>query len=62
MKFVLILTMFGMDAPDYWYVVDSNLSGYECVQLLEKHQAYLEKTFHYTDFNLTCEVDNANYP
>ena len=59
MKFVLILTLFGVDAPDFWYVVDSSLSGVECIQLLERTQNSLAETFHPADFNLSCEVDDA---
>lgn len=59
MKFVLILTMFGIDAPDYDYVVDYNMTGVDCVETLEKHQRLLEQTFHPADFALSCEMDDV---
>ncbi len=58
MKFVLILTLFGIDAPDQLYVVDYNMSGTDCIAALEKHQGLLEQTFHYADFTLSCEMDD----
>lgn len=60
MKFVLILTLFGMDSPDMTYVVDHNLSGYDCIDQLEHHQKLLEQTFYTVDFTLTCEMDDSH--
>lgn len=60
MKFVLILTLFGYDGPDFWYVINSSLTGVECVQMLEKQHNLLSQTFYEADFNLSCEVDHAN--
>ena len=59
MKFILILTMFGIDAPDYHYAVDVGMSGVDCIEALEKHQRLLEQTFHPVDFALSCEVDDV---
>lgn len=57
MKFALILTLFGIDAPDYEYAIDVNMSGAACIEALEKQQALLEQTFHPADFELHCEMD-----
>ena len=57
MKFVLILTMFGIDGPDYSYVVDYGISGIDCIERLEEQQKILIQTFGYEDFALSCEMD-----
>ena len=57
--FVLMLTMFGVDGPDYTYVLDYNLGGEDCITALEKHQALLVQSFNEADFELTCSLDHA---
>jgi hypothetical protein len=58
MKFVLILTLFGMDSPDIQYVIDHNMTGFDCIQRFEQQQEILEKTFDSVDFVLSCEMDD----
>ncbi len=60
MKFVLILTLFGFEAPDYAYVIDYNMSGMDCIERLQAQNNLLLQTFHVTDFNLSCEIDHAD--
>ncbi len=59
MKFVLILTLFGLDGPDYDYVVQSDLGGVDCITLLEHHHKLMAQTVNRADFRLTCGVDYA---
>lgn len=59
MKFLLLLTLFGADGPDYEYAINTNLSAVECEQQLEEQQALLEKSFDVNDFELWCEQDDA---
>jgi len=59
MKFILVVTLFGLDGPDYEYVVHSGITGEYCVQELKRHQKLLELTFMPADFNLSCEKDWA---
>lgn len=58
MRFILILTLFGMDSNDQTYVVDYNMSGLDCIEALEKQQVLLEQTFYREDFALSCEMDD----
>jgi hypothetical protein len=58
MKFALIVTLFGLDAPDYHYAIDTNMQGLACIEALEKHQALLEQTFYPEDFELVCVMDD----
>ncbi len=58
MKFALIVTLFGIDAPDYSYAIDTNMQGTACIEALEKHQGLLEQTFYPEDFELVCEMDD----
>lgn len=57
--FVLMLTIFGADAPDSLYAIDTDLSGEDCIAALEKHQALLVQSFNEYDFELTCSLDHA---
>ena len=59
MKFVLILTRFGIDQPDLEYVTDYNLTGEDCIERLQEQQKTLEQIFHPADFQLTCSIDDA---
>lgn len=59
MPFVLILTLFGLDSPDLYYAVDTGMTAEDCAVRIEEQQILLEKTFAASDFELTCEVDNA---
>jgi hypothetical protein len=60
MKFVLIVTLFGFEAPDYAYVIDYNMSGMDCIERLQAQNNLLLQSFHVTDFNLSCEIDHAD--
>lgn len=60
MKFVLVLTLFGFEAPDYAYVIDYNMSGMDCIERLQAQNNLLLQSFHVTDFNLSCEIDRAD--
>jgi len=59
MKFVLILTLFGIESPDLEYVTDYNLTGEDCIERLQEQQKLLEQTFHPADFRLSCSIDDA---
>ena len=59
MKFVLILTLFGMDSSDIVYVIDHNMTGIDCIERFEQQQTILENTFNPIDFRLSCELDQA---
>ena len=58
--FILVLTLFGVDANDYVYIVDYDMTAEECGNRLEEQQLLLEKTFDGIDFELTCEMDFAS--
>jgi len=60
MKFVLILTLFGFEAPEFVYAIVTNISAVECQSALSKHQMLLEQTFQAADFVLTCEMDDQH--
>jgi len=60
MKFALILTLFGFEAPEFAYAVVTDVSAVECQSALSKHQALLEQTFQHEDFILTCEMDDQH--
>jgi hypothetical protein len=57
MSFILVLTLFGVDAPDYSYAVAVGLTGAECIAELEKQVPILNQTFQYGDYTLACEVE-----
>ena len=59
MKFVLFLTMFGLDSPDIYYAVDTGMTATDCETRLQQQQILLEKTFDISDFSLTCVTDFA---
>ncbi len=60
MKFFLFLTLFGVDSPDMYYAVDTGMTAEDCAIRIEEQQALLEKTFDSSDFQLTCETDEAS--
>jgi hypothetical protein len=57
MKFILVLTLFGLDGPNMEYVIHSGITGEYCVKQLELHQELLERSLLPADFNLSCEKD-----
>jgi len=57
MPFALILTLFGLDSPDLYYAVDTDMTAADCAVRAEEQQILLEKTFAAYDFELTCEMD-----
>ena len=59
MKFVLFLTMFGLDSPDIYYAVDTGMTATDCEIRIAEQQILLEKTFDISDFSLTCVTDFA---
>ncbi len=59
MKFVLILTMFGIENPNLEYFTDYNLTGEDCIERLQEQQKTLEQIFHPADFQLACSIDDA---
>ncbi len=60
MKFFLFLVLFGVDSPDMYYAVDTDMTAEDCAIRLEEQQRLLEKTFDSNDFQLTCEIDEAS--
>lgn len=60
MKFFLFLVLFGTESPDMYYAVHTDMTAEDCTILLEKQQRLLEKTFDSSDFQLTCEIDEAS--
>lgn len=58
LKFVLVLTLFGVDGPDISYAVETGLSDSGCLFSLSEVQADLEKIFDKEDFELFCEPDH----
>ena len=59
MKFVLFLTLFGIDTNDIYYVVDTGMTATDCEIRIAEQQILLEKTFDISDFSLTCVTDFA---
>ena len=59
MKFVLFLTLFGIDTNDIYYVVETGMTATDCEIRIAEQQILLEKTFDISDFSLTCVTDFA---
>jgi hypothetical protein len=60
MKVFLLLTLFGVDSPDLYFAVDTNMTAEDCAIRIEEQQTLLEKTFDINDFALACEIDEAS--
>ena len=58
MKWILLLTLFS-EAGDFWYVVDTDLTGEQCVARLEEVYDDAGNLFVAGDYELSCQLEGA---
>lgn len=56
MKWILLISLFFPDG-EVNYVVDYDLTGVQCVEMLEQKYQQAESLFNNEDFILSCELD-----